>query len=414
MGYSVVGNMKRLLLIAFAMFAAMPLPAQETPRPPQTPSPGPVGLPQDAGPHDASVIEWWYFNAFLTGESGRRYAVVGSFFRTGLAGQKGHYLIYSLADLDAKTKRAYSVLDKAGRDNLQAYLPLIALQQPGDPRPARLLAQLQKGELPKPHRFFSETAKVISTPFAITFGKNSLMQASADGRTWKATLAGDDFTLSLTLTQPDRPPMLVGGEGRTGLGSPDDMFYVSLTRMRAEGTLARNGKTETVTGDGWLDRQWGTSWVVGDNGWDWFGLQLSDGSDLIVYRIKDNKTGKILRAEATLLDKNRKQTVDRAPAFAALNRWTDPATRITYPQTWKVTLPSLGHALTITPAFAAQTIPVIGIGDAIYEGAVNVRGTGTGGAALTGRGYMELVGYRTRAATSPAPKKGASTSRSRR
>jgi hypothetical protein len=52
-----------------------------------------------------------------------------------------------------------------------------------------------------------------------------------------------------------------------------------------------------------------------------------------------------------------------------------------------VKMGGLGHTLTMTPAFPDQTIPVIGIRDAIWEGVVNVTGT------ATGRGYMELVGY---------------------
>jgi hypothetical protein len=52
----------------------------------------------------------------------------------------------------------------------------------------------------------------------------------------------------------------------------------------------------------------------------------------------------------------------------------------------------------MSPAFADQTIPVIGIGEAIWEGVVNVTGTGANGTRASGRGYMELVGYR------PAPK----------
>jgi predicted secreted hydrolase len=191
--------------------------------------------------------------------------------------------------------------------------------------------------------------------------------------------------------------MRVGDAGKTGLDRPDDMFYVSLTRMTASGTLARNGNApETVTGEGWLDRQWGTSWVVQDTGWDWFGVQLNDGSDLIVYQIRDNKTGAIRRREATLLTRDGKQIVDRAPTFTTLGAsYTDPATKITFPQTFRVTLPSTGHALTFTPAFGGQIIPVIGIGDAIWEGAINVTGNmGRDGTPVRGRGYMELVGYR--------------------
>jgi len=357
----------------------------------------PVGFPQDAGPHDASTIEWWYWNSFLTTESGKKYAVVASFFRTGLTpDKKGHYLIFSLADLETNTKTAYSYLDKANRQLLQAYLPLVAMRDPNDPRPMQLLASLQKNELPAPHRSLPGVAEVTTgTRFRIAFDKNTLTQTSDDSRTWQATLAGDDFALDLSLAQPTRPAMLVGGEGKTGLNRPDDMFYASLTRMASTGTLTIKGKTEKVTGTGWLDRQWGGSWIVGDNGWDWFGVQLDNGADLIVYRVKDNKTGKILRAEATLLKPDGTQIVDKKPTFTASGElWRDPASKISYPRVFRVAMPGAGYDLTFTPAFDAQTIPVIGIGDAIWEGVVNVTGTGPDGKPVTGQGYRELVGYR--------------------
>lgn len=390
-------------MAAAALAGAVTGPRAQTPPAPAAPPPvrtTPVGFPQDAGPHDASaLIEWWYYNAFLTNRAtGKKYAVVASFFRTGPGTQKGHYLIYALADLDKRTKTTGSILDKTNRDLLRAYLPLAAQLRPADVRLANLIAALQKGDLPAPHRALETSAALSSSPaepFAITLGANRLRCVGADGRTWKATLNGDDFSLDLTLRQPTRPAMLVGGAGKTGLARPDDMFYVSLTRMTAGGTLRRKGgKPEAVSGAGWLDRQWGTSWVVQDTGWDWFGLQLSDGSDLIVYRVKDNATGAIRRSEATLLRPDGTQVVDSAPVFAPSGAWTDPQSGIVYPAAFRLTLPALGLSLTATPAFPDQTIPVVGIGDAIWEGAVNVTGRTRAGAAVTGHGYSELVGYR--------------------
>lgn len=386
--------------------------------PPRTPASKPqvappvrktrVGLPQDAGPHDAvSTIEWWYFNSFLTTESGGKYAVVGSFFRTGLPGsRKGHYLIYSLADLSEKSATAYSILDKSNLELLRSFLPLVASARPNDPRPLQLLATLQQGELPEPHQSLGENASLRTSPrFSIAFRNNTLSQATADARTWKANLSGGNWSLDLTLSQSnDRPAMLVGGEGKTGLRRPDDMYYVCLTRMDTVGTLVLDGVIEKVTGVGWLDRQWGRSWVVENNGWDWFGVQLSDGSDLIVYRIRDNKTGKILRQEATLLSQDGKQTVDRSARIRAIGTWTDPVSRNIYPAGFEISLPTIGHTLSVTPAFPDQTIPVLGIGDAIWEGVVNVKGTDRGGSALTGQGYMELVGYEKKRVLRTAPR----------
>ncbi len=411
-------------ILAAALFATTPVlaapPEQPTTRAvaastsPASPRPDaagarttPVGFPHDAGAHDAdAAIEWWYFNAFLKTASGRHYAVVGSFFRTGIqATKKGHYLIYSLTDLDSKRVIANgSVLDQANVALLKAYLPLMAMRNPDDPGLLKTLAALQKNKMPAPHRASRETAVVVNKPrFAISFDGNAFAQKTANGRTWRATLKDPAFSLSLDFAQPTRPAMLVGGAGMTGLNRPDDMFYVSLTRADASGTLTVDGKTESVAGTGWIDRQWGRSWIVGNNGWDWFGAHLDNGADLIVYRVKDNDTGKVLRAEATLLNADGTQTVDKAVTFAATGEWLDPASGIAFPESFAVTLANIGYTLRFEPVFDAQAIPTIGIGAAFWEGVVSVTGTDKTGAPVTGRGYRELVGYKAR----PTPKTAA-------
>ena len=366
----------------------------------------PVGLPLDAGPHDKdAAIEWWYFNALMKTESGKNYAVVGSFFRLGLAAtNKGHYLIYSLADLDTKKViTTGSILDKANVTLLKAYLAASALfARADDPAVMPLLAALQKNQLPAPHKIATETARVTEKPrFSIAMDGNAFAQKSDDGRMWQASLTDPTFALTLDFDQPadGRAPMLVGGAGKTGLDTPDDMYYLSLTHTSISGLLTiknadGTARTENVSGAGWVDRQWGRSWIVRDNGWDWFGVHLSDDSDLIVYRIKDNKTGKVLRAEATLQKADGSQSVDTAVTFASTGTWKDPTSSITFPEHFAVNLNTLGYKLIFTPAFDAQAIPTIGIGAAFWEGVVDVTGTTKDGATLSGRGYRELVGYK--------------------
>lgn len=357
-----------------------------------------VGFPQDAGPHDAgTVIEWWYFNAFLTTESGHHYAVVGSFFRSGLTPEKkGHYLLYALADLDAKQRTAYSILDRASINLLKSYLFLAANQHPEDPEPLRMLALLQKGTLPSPHRALASSAVLTTKPlFSLAMGPNRIAQATPDGRTWKVALRGDDFTLDLTLAQPARPPMRVGGEGKTGIDRPDDMYYLSLTHADATGTLTRGGKTERVTGLGWLDRQWGQTWGVRRSvGWDWFGLHLTDGTDLLLYRLRDTATGKTLRTLATVEAPDGTQTTE-VPQITPIEGeiYRDPATKIRYPAAFTLALPQSALTLTVRPAFPDQTIPVLTGGDAIWEGVVHVTGKRRDLDPVTGDGYLELVGY---------------------
>ena len=47
------------------------------------------------------------------------------------------------------------------------------------------------------------------------------------------------------------------------------------------------GETVAVAGLAWLDREWGTSSLEpGIVGWDWFALHLSDGGNLMFYRLR--------------------------------------------------------------------------------------------------------------------------------
>jgi predicted secreted hydrolase len=57
--------------------------------------------------------------------------------------------------------------------------------------------------------------------------------------------------------------------------------------MPSPGTVRLDGQTYAVTGERWMDRKWSTSALGADQvGWDWFSLQLSDGSKLMYYQLR--------------------------------------------------------------------------------------------------------------------------------
>jgi predicted secreted hydrolase len=72
-----------------------------------------------------------------------------------------------------------------------------------------------------------------------------------------------------------------------------------------------------------------------------------------------------------------------------LDHWTSPASRVRYPSRWRLTIPRPVSPVEITPRLAAQELIV---GTRYWEGAVRVQGHG-GREAVSGRGYVELVGY---------------------
>src|SRR5690606_41421449 len=96
------------------------------------------------------------------------------------------------------------------------------------------------------------------------------------------------FALTLTLA-PEKPPVLHGEAGlsRKSAEPGNASYYYSLPRLTARGALEVDGVVHDVSGRAWLDREWGSSALAPDQeGWDWFALQLSDGSDLMFYRLR--------------------------------------------------------------------------------------------------------------------------------
>ena len=61
-----------------------------------------------------------------------------------------------------------------------------------------------------------------------------------------------------------------------------------------------------------------------------------------------------------------------------------------YPAAWRLAIPSRNWSLSIEPRIADQELP---LSFRYWEGTVSARGTGEGGGAVTGRGYVELTGY---------------------
>ncbi len=56
--------------------------------------------------------------------------------------------------------------------------------------------------------------------------------------------------------------------------------------MAATGTVTLGGETLEVEGDAWFDHQWGDFISVGGGGWDWFAVNLDDGTDLTLSLVR--------------------------------------------------------------------------------------------------------------------------------
>jgi predicted secreted hydrolase len=227
---------------------------------------------------------------------------------------------------------------------------------------------------------------------------------------WSATRAADGshrlvagepgaHGIELTLV-PEKPPALHGDHGlsRKGEAAGQASYYYSFTRLAAAGTVRLGDRTVRVQGEAWMDHEFTTGELAADlAGWDWFGLQLDDGTELMIYLLR--------RADGTWAPASSGSLVERTgrvihlsrDAFlvTAIDTWSSPASGAIYPSRWRVRVPPAALDLDLRPRLPDQELVTSeSTGVTYWEGAVAVRGT-RAGASISGRGFVELTGYAT-------------------
>jgi len=222
-------------------------------------------------------------------------------------------------------------------------------------------------------------------------------QVTGDGRTQRLRARSGAFALDLTLASK-KPPVIHGQNGisQKGEGRGHASHYYSLTRLETEGTLTVRGKALPVTGLSWMDHEFGSTQLGPDQvGWDWFGLQFDDGTELMLYIIRRADGGPDSYSAATWVGADGRTVHLRQPEFRVevLDHWKSPRGKGVYPMRWRLSAPSVGLELTVTPAFPDQELDTAKSTHVIYwEGAVSAEGR-VQGRRLTGRGYVEMTGY---------------------
>ena len=205
--------------------------------------------------------------------------------------------------------------------------------------------------------------------------------------------------LELVLT-PARPPVVHGGDGisRKGAGEKEYSRYVSITRFSAAGALTRKGSRTALSGTAWFDHEWGSGALPSNaTGWDWFALQLSDGSDLMLYRIRLEGSKASPFSAGTFVPADgagppRAIAWDDV-ALKPLSAWASPRSGAVYPASWSLAIASLKLQTTVTPLVADQELVTEkSTGVTYWEGACRVEGT-RDGRSIAGRAYVEMTGY---------------------
>ena len=321
-------------------------------------------FPADHGSHDEYQSEWWYFTGNLQTERGRHFGFELTFFR------------FALDPVAAERPSAWGTN--------QAWMGHLAV------------TDTDGGEFIAVERFSREALGLAgdqADPFRIWLEDWSASGDGPDIPPLDLRAGTDRAGLALTLSG-GKPPVSQGDNGldRKGPERGNASHYYSLTRLDASGTVRIDDAQFEVNGSAWMDREWSTSSLSVDLiGWDWFGLQLNDGRELMYYRLRGEDGGSSPFSGGSLITPTGERialTVDEV-SLTPLEHWTSPETGARYPVSWELSLPGNELTLRIEPYLPQQELNLT---VRYWEGAVRVTGT-EAGRALTGHGYAELTGY---------------------
>jgi predicted secreted hydrolase len=318
-------------------------------------------FPRDHGRHDGFKTEWWYFTGNLRDPTGRPFGYQLTFFRTAYAptatsrpsawGMNDLYFAHAaISDLSGKSF--------VFKDRLQRGRHGLAMAS-------------------------DQTLDVTLQDWS----------AQLTGDTIKLSAKDEGFNIDLTCGE-GRGPILqgIGGVNAKGPNPGQASYYYSMTRLKNHGSLQIAGKTYTVDGQSWMDHEFSSNALSPQQvGWDWLGLTLDDGTDLMIYRLR-NAGGGADYLSGTLIASDAKPRYLAAAQLklSGSNPWKSPASGGAYPQVWKLEITGR-DALTIQSLLPNQELITPGSTDVNYfEGAVDVlnsRGN------HIGDGYLEMTGY---------------------
>jgi len=322
-------------------------------------------FPQDFFGHPDFQTEWWYFTGNLQAQDGHRFGFELTFFRRAVDRERTPtdpwevhdlYLAhFAVSDLDGRRYFHSERLNRAG---------------PGIAGASATASRVWNGN----------------------------WQVQWNGS--EQELQGIDSHVQLRLTLREQKPPVVHGENgvsQKAAGAGHASYYISLTRLAANGSLEIDATSYQLSGLAWMDHEFFTHQLEPDQaGWDWICVQLDDNTELMLFRIR-RKDGTLDPYSAgTFIGAQGKSTHLRSSDFAMqplADTWTSPTTHATYPIAWKIDVPSLGIELRTQTKLANQELAANGgFFPWYWEGAISIDGN-RGTSVLKGVGYLEMTGY---------------------
>jgi predicted secreted hydrolase len=308
-------------------------------------------FPRDHFEHQDFRTEWWYYTGNVVDAHGKRFGFELVFFRQGQNRSDDNPSVWAVKDL---------------------YLAHAALTDIDGKR-------FWYAE--RPNR---EGPGIAGATFSEQRVWNGNWQANWNGDAQTLDAVTGPFRFHFDL-KPVKPFVIQGENGlsQKAEGRGRASYYVSFPRLSVIGKITTADGVHQVTGLAWMDHEWFTEQLAGDQtGWDWFSAQLDNDTELMLFELR-KKDGSIdAYSSGTFIDAAGRAHHLKRDEFTLepLARWGK------YPVAWRIRVPSLKIDVRCKAALEDQELRAKD-GPRYWEGAVTYEGSNRG------VGYLEMTGY---------------------
>ena len=322
--------------------------------------PRPLVFPRDHGAHPEYRTEWWYLTGWLDARGQESIGFQVTFFRVRTTSEPSASR-FSPQQLII----AHAAIASAARG---ALLHDERVQRVG---------------------FGLVEASTVDTDLRLDRWR--FVRDAASGE-YRGTIPARSFDLTLT-ARPEQPLLLQGRDGfsQKGPQAAQASYYYSQPQLAVRASLRLGGTAREATGIAWLDHEWSSSALDADAiGWDWIGMNLTDGSALTAFQIRSKSTGRVVHSYASLRAPGGPVRVYAGDAvrFEGVSTWRSPRTNASYPVAQRVRIGD--RTFETRPLMNDQELDSRASTGAVYwEGATELLENGR----RVGRGYLEMTGY---------------------
>lgn len=336
------------------------------------PQPGRAfSFPRDHGSHPEFRLEWWYLTGHLWDAASNRFGFQATFFRT------------------AAPRTTNETAGTPSFGTRQLFLAHMAVTEAAT---GRFLHQERLNREGWDAGADTNTLRVWNGNWSLEF---------ADAATETLRLRGGvraEAAFDLAL-RPVKPPVVFGADGvsRKGASPSAASHYLTFPRLAVEGTLTLDGRPRRVRGQAWMDHEFSSGQLdAGQVGWDWASIQLHDGRELMLYRLRraDGGTDPFSTLAWVERDGRVRHFGPERFRMEPLGRWRSPRTGGDYPLGFRLTVPSADGegemTLRLEPLARDQELSGAIGGVPYWEGACRVLDAA---GRHVGEAFVELTGY---------------------